>query len=85
MVRRKPVNTAQFTIRLPQDLKDNMMRAAELQGIDTNSWLRNTVRKEIERQSVGYKNKLSSEVREELMTLLYDSEIKKHINKIVEE
>lgn len=85
MVRRKPVNTAQFTIRLPQDLKDNMMRAAELQGIDTNSWLRNTVRKEIERQSVGYKNRLSSEVREELMTLLYDSEIKKHIKKIIEE
>jgi len=85
MVRRKPVNTAQFTIRLPQDLKDNMMRAAELQGIDTNSWLRNTVRKEIERQSVGYKNRISSEVREELMTLLYDSEIKKHIKKIIEE
>ena len=85
MVRRKPVNTAQFTIRLPQDLKDNMMRAAELQGIDTKSWLRNTVRKEIERQSVGYKNRISSEVREELMTLLYDSEIKKHIKKIIEE
>ena len=85
MVRRKPVNTAQFTIRLPQDLKENMMRAAELQGIDANSWLRNAIRKEIERESDEYSSAFSSEVREELLTLLYDAEIKEHIKRISKE
>lgn len=46
---RKLEKVAQFTIRIPQDLKDALQEAAKEQDIDGITWVRHAIREKLER------------------------------------
>jgi len=54
---RKPVNTAQFSLRIPEKMKDDLQAAAEKQGIDGVVWIRHAIQEKLDRE----KNNLSSD------------------------
>ena len=46
----KPEKDAQFTIRLPQKLKDDVWESAKNQDIDGVVWIRHAIREKLERE-----------------------------------
>lgn len=44
---------AQYTLRLPQAMKEQMMAAARAQDIDTMTWLRHAIREKLDRELAG--------------------------------
>ena len=46
---RKKVNAAQFSIRIPQEMKDAIMELAEEEGIDMVDWIRTAINERLKR------------------------------------
>lgn len=61
---RKPVNTAQFSIRIPQTMKDKLQVSAEKQGIDGVAWIRQAIFDKLEREEQGHTEISDDELRE---------------------
>lgn len=59
---------AQFTVRLPQELKDAMQKAAKEEDIDMVSWLRHAIREKLLHDS-GEKLFSKSEIKDAIIEL----------------
>ena len=46
---KKKVNAAQFSIRIPQEMKDAIMELAEEEGIDMVDWIRTAINERLKR------------------------------------
>ncbi len=53
---RKPVNTAQFSVRIPQQMKDRLQAAAVKQNMDGMTWIRQAISEKLERDEYGNSN-----------------------------
>ncbi len=71
---RKPVNTAQFSLRIPDKMKDELQDAAEKQGIDGVVWIRHAIQEKLDRE----KNNRSVDA-------ISNEELEKIIAKVLEE
>ncbi|MCZ9312059.1 MAG: ribbon-helix-helix protein, CopG family [Methanocorpusculum sp.] len=61
---RKPVNTAQFSIRIPQQMKDKLQASAEKQGIDGVAWIRQAISEKLNREEQGHPDVSDNDLRE---------------------
>lgn len=65
---RKPVNTAQFSLRIPKKMKDDLQIAAEKQGIDGVVWIRHAIQEKLDREKNNQgPDTMSNEVLEALI------------------
>lgn len=56
--------TAQFTIRIPQELKDELQESARNQDIDGIVWVRHAIREKLVREQNELPNISREEIRE---------------------